>query len=31
MKATRFWCGLSAGVLWFLVLVVGFIGKVKPL
>jgi hypothetical protein len=31
MKKTRFWCGLSAGVLWFLVLVVGFIGKVKPL
>ena len=30
MKATRFWCATSAGVLWFLVLLVAFIGTVKP-
>ena len=31
MKTTRFWCATSAGVLWFLVLVVAFPGTVKPL
>lgn len=30
MKKTRFWCGASAGVLWFLVLIVAFLGTVKP-
>lgn len=30
MKKTRFWCGTSAAVLWFLVLVVAFLGTVKP-
>ncbi|MBL8384621.1 MAG: hypothetical protein JNM90_16185 [Burkholderiales bacterium] len=31
MKQTRFWCGTSAFVLWFLVLVVAFLGTVKPI
>lgn len=31
MKRTRFWCGASAGVLWALVLLVAFLGTVKPL
>jgi hypothetical protein len=31
MKTTRFWCGTSAGVLWFLVLLVAFIGTAKPI
>lgn len=30
MNRTRFRCGLSAGTLWFLVLVVAFIGTAKP-
>ena len=30
MKATRFWCATSAVVLWFLVLVVAFLGTTKP-
>ena len=30
MNKARFWCGTSAAVLWFLVLVVGFLGTVKP-
>ncbi len=30
MDRTRFWCGLSAATLWFLVLVVAFIGTAKP-
>lgn len=31
MKTTRFWCATSAGTLWFLVLVVAFLGTTKPL
>lgn len=31
MKKTRFWCGTSAVVLWFWVVVVGFLGTVKPI
>ena len=30
MNRTRFWCGFSAGTLWFLVLVVAYIGTAKP-
>ena len=30
MKATRIWCTTSAGALWFLVLVVAFLGTNKP-